>query len=75
MVRKQEANMANAIKAGRKVGRRSGYIKATFSIEPEQLAAVVSEARRRADTEGAIRADASAVVREALAAWIARRKG
>jgi hypothetical protein len=76
MARKAEAAMAKAMKANpkSKIGPRSGFIKATFSLEPEQLAAVVGEAQRRAGAAGRIRADASEVVREALDAWIGKRK-
>lgn len=74
MARKAEADMAKAIKAGRRVGPRSGYVKATFSLEPAQLAAVFGEAVKRMGASGAGRPDASAVVREALAAWLKGRK-
>jgi hypothetical protein len=69
-----EGGMAEAMKAARKVGPRSGFIKATFSLEPEHLAGIVEEANRRARERGAMRADASEVVREAIVAWLGRRR-
>ena len=70
--------MAATAKAAKKgawrIGKRTGFTKATFSIEREQLAALVAEARKRADAAGVIRADASEVVREALAAWMKARR-
>lgn len=74
MARKRDPDMLKALKASPKLGKRSGLLKATFSLKPKQLAAVVTEAQRRAQVAGRIRADASEVVREALDAWIARRK-
>jgi hypothetical protein len=73
MAKKASSSMAQALRARGKIGKRSGFVKATFSVEPEQLASVVTEAQRRAQERGVIRADASAVVREALDAWIAKR--
>lgn len=61
-------------KASWRVGKRSGFIKATVSLTREQFDAIRDEAKRRADQKGAIRADASEVVREALAAWLAKRR-
>ncbi|MGC3998089.1 MAG: hypothetical protein QM767_11600 [Anaeromyxobacter sp.] len=66
--------MAKAIKASGKVGPRSGFVKATFSLLPEQLAAVVTEAQDRAQERGVVRADASEVVREALEAWSKQKR-
>jgi carbamoylphosphate synthase large subunit len=71
---KVEGGMAEAMRATRKVGARSGFVKATFSLDPEQLAGVVAEANRRALARGAMRSDASEVVREAIVAWLGRRK-
>jgi hypothetical protein len=71
--RAAEDGMAEAMKASRKVGPRSGFVKATFSLEPEQLAGIVAEANRRALGRGAMRADASEVVREAIVAWLGRQ--
>lgn len=68
------SNMAQALKASPKIGPRSGFLKATFSVTPEQLAAVVTEAQRRAQDRGVVRADASAVVREALDTWMKRKR-
>ncbi len=52
------------------VGPRSGFIKATFSIEPGQMEAVRLAAKKRADASGRFRPDASEIVREALALWM-----
>lgn len=49
-----------------------GFAKVTFSIRPDQLAGLRTEARRRADLAGSYRSDASAIVREALDAWLKR---
>ncbi len=51
-----------------------GLAKATFSIRPDQLAAIRGEARRRADLAGSYRADASEVVREAIDSWLKGRR-
>lgn len=58
----------------RKVGPRSGLTRATFSIELEQLAALQAEAMKRAQDRGSLKPDASEVVREALAAWLGKRR-
>ncbi|HYG70113.1 MAG TPA: hypothetical protein VD838_20730 [Anaeromyxobacteraceae bacterium] len=58
----------------RKVGPRSGLTRATFSIELEQLAALQAEAMKRAQERGSLKPDASEVVREAIASWMARRR-
>jgi len=58
----------------RKVGARSGLARATFSIELEQLAALQAEAMRRAQERGSLKPDASEVLREALAAWMSKRR-
>ena len=71
---KREADMAKAIKVSRKVGPKSGMVKATFSLEPEQLAALLAEAQRRAQERGAMRSDTSEVVRELMAAWMKGRR-
>lgn len=73
MAKGKESAMGKAIREGRKVGPRSGFVKATFSLEPEQLAGVVAEASRRATERGAMRSDASEVVREAIDEWRKRR--
>lgn len=57
----------------RKRGARTGFVKATFSLEPGQLAALQLEAMRRAQETGTLRPDASAIVREMLDSWIKRR--
>ena len=61
-----------ALKA--KAGPRSGLVKTSLYLKPEHITALVTEARARADERGAVRADASAVAREALEAWLKRRK-
>lgn len=58
---------------GRKVGPRSGMVRVMFSITPEQDEALGAEALRRATAQGSRKLDASAVVREALSAWMKRR--
>jgi hypothetical protein len=70
----RKAGKAMDAAAGRKVGPRSGLAKAMFSLRPDQIEAVQAEAKRRADAAGAFRADASAVVREAIDAWMKRRR-
>ncbi len=56
--------------ASRKVGPRSGFVRATFSLAPEQLDAVLNEAKARADAAGRFQPDASEVVRDVLAGWV-----
>jgi hypothetical protein len=70
----QDAEGAAVASLKAKAGPVSGLVKATFYVTPEVLAALVTEARKRADERGAVRADASAVAREALEAWLKRRK-
>jgi hypothetical protein len=50
-----------------------GFTKATFSVRPDQLAALRAEARRRADRSGAFRPDVSEIVREAIDRWLRAR--
>ncbi len=64
--------MAKALKASGRVGPRSGLVRMVIYVRPEQLGAVVAEAQRRAQERGVVRADSSAVVREALDAWMKR---
>jgi hypothetical protein len=66
--------IARAVKASGKVGPRSGLVRMVVYVTPEHLGAVVDEGQRRAREAGRVRADASEVVREALDAWIGRRK-
>lgn len=73
---KTSASMAQAMKARGKIGPRSGFVKATFSLQPEQLAALVTEAQKRArpgrdprrrkrgGARGARRVDEAEAVRE-----------
>ncbi len=56
-----------------RVGKRTGLYKATFSITREQLEALSREAERRRPP-GALRADASKVLREILDAWLAKAR-
>lgn len=58
----------------KRIGPRSGFLKTIVSLEPEQLAELRAEALRRAQAQGSIRPDVSALVREALKAWLARRR-
>jgi hypothetical protein len=72
-VRGAGMQIAKALKASGKVGPRSGLVRMVVYVRPEQLGAVVAEAQRRSQEKGVVRADSSAVVREALDAWIAKR--
>lgn len=56
---------------GRQVGPRSGYVKATFSVEPDQLLALQEESFQRAKGR---RPDMGEIVREVLAAWMKKRE-
>jgi hypothetical protein len=49
-----------------------GMGKGTFSLTSDQLKALRAEALRRAAEAGSGRPDASALVREALDAWLAK---
>jgi hypothetical protein len=62
------------LRKGPRVGPRSGFVRALFSIAPEQHEVLKEEAMRRAHVRGSFRPDASELVREALDAWIAKRK-
>ncbi len=57
-----------------KVGPKSGLAKTTVYLRPDQLRRLHEEARRRANAAGQLRADASAVLREAVDAWLAKRR-
>jgi hypothetical protein len=48
-----------------------GHKKVVIYFEAPKLASLVTEARRRADAKGAVRADVSEVVRDAVVAWLA----
>jgi hypothetical protein len=52
----------------------SGHVVTTVSLEPAQLQALRREAAKRARAEGRERPDVSAVVREAVEAWLRRGK-
>jgi hypothetical protein len=49
-----------------------GLEKATYSLTPEQVRLIRAEALRRASAAGSGRPDASALVREAVDAWLAK---
>jgi hypothetical protein len=51
-----------------------GRIKVLVSLEPEQLAGLRKEAFRRAAGEERGRPDVSALIREAVEAWLAKQK-
>jgi hypothetical protein len=53
---------------------KKGLVKAMFSMEAHQLAALRAEATRRMVERGRGRLDASEVVREAVDAWLKRRR-
>lgn len=59
---------------GRKLGPRSGLVRVMFSVKPEHLAALQDEARTRAAERGSGKIDSGEIVREALDAWIAKRR-
>lgn len=52
--------------AGKKVSPRSGHVRLTVALTPEQLRWLLEEATRRGVESGAFRPDVSAVVREAV---------
>lgn len=54
-----------------RVGKRTGFVKATFSLTPAQVDALRAQAEKRRPS-GALRADASEVLRELLDAWMAK---
>lgn len=54
--------------------RAKGLEKATFRLTPELLARLRAEARRRAAESGKGVNDASQIVREALEAWLTKRR-
>lgn len=58
--------------AQRKVGPRSGLIKVMISVKPEQFARIQAEAFHRAQAAGSLKTDASALIREAIDAWLAK---
>jgi cob(I)alamin adenosyltransferase len=53
---------------------KKGLVKVMFKMESSQLEVLRSEATRRMAERKAGRIDTSEVVREAVAAWINRRK-
>lgn len=59
----------------KRVSPRSGLVKLTVSVRPEQYQALLTEARRRADAAARFKLDASELVREALDVWMAKRRG
>ena len=52
----------------------AGHVVTTVSLEPAQLQALRREAAKRARAEGRERPDVSAIVREAVEAWLAASK-
>ncbi len=56
-----------------KVGPKSGLVKTTVYLRPDQLKRLHDEARRRAAAAGQLRPDASAVLREAVDAGFAKQ--
>jgi hypothetical protein len=53
----------------------AGRIKIMVSLSPNHVTELRREALRRAAAESSARPDVSALVREALDAWVAKRKG
>ncbi len=53
---------------------KGGNVKALFTITPKQERALRDEAFERARAAGSAKPDASAVLREVLDAWLARRR-
>ena len=53
---------------------KGGMVKGVFTLSAEQDRAIREEAFRRAKESGSLRPDASAVLREVLDAWLARRR-
>lgn len=64
MTRKKAAPPA----PGPKVGKRSGNVRLVIQVRPDQVDALVVEATRRRPP-GGVRADTSAVVRDAIDAY------
>jgi hypothetical protein len=59
----------------KRIGRPpEGRVKILISVEPAQLTALRREAFARATAEDRGRPDVSALIRDAIDAWIARRK-
>ncbi len=56
-----------------KVGPKSGLVKTTVYLRPDQLKRLHDEARRRAFAAGQLRPDASAVLRETIDAGLAKQ--
>lgn len=56
-------------------GMKKGLVKTMFSVEPRQLEALREEATLRMQERKVGRIDASEVLREALDAWMKRRRG
>ncbi len=53
---------------------KKDYLKVMFKIAPDQLEALRAEAMRRAKERNRGRIDASEVLREAVDAWMRKRK-
>lgn len=69
-MKKRSKPAASAPREGPKVGPRSGFVKAIYSLEPGQVESLRAEAIRRLDLSRSSRPDASALVREAVAEWL-----
>lgn len=54
--------------------RAKGLKPVVVRLEPAQIAALKAEALRRANERGSMKPDASELVREALAAWLVRKR-
>ena len=53
---------------------KRGFVRAVVSLRPAQLDAIRDEAMRRMRARKAGRIDAGEVIREAVDAWIGKRK-
>jgi hypothetical protein len=68
------ASKGGAVAALRqKAGKRSGNVRAVIYMPPRMLAALMTEAHRRADERGSIRTDVSAVAVGAIQQWLAKQ--
>lgn len=70
--RRAEPAQVPATLGGR--GMKKGLVKAMFSMESRQLEALRAEATRRMVERKAGRIDASEVLREAVDAWLKRKR-
>jgi hypothetical protein len=70
---KGKAEAKGAIEARTWSRTAAGNVKALFTITPAQDKALREEAFKRATAAGSRKPDASAVLREVLDAWLAKR--